>query len=96
MVHLIAALIYYWIDLNMLWLDQFDKVVVLAVVVIVHPPNLGLMKEGFGRLSKANLWLINEGFSRPSQPVNTSGGNLLKRISSQLLCLEQRIAPLLL
>jgi hypothetical protein len=35
----------------MLWLDQFDKVVVLAVVVIVLPSNLGLIKEGFGRMS---------------------------------------------
>jgi hypothetical protein len=30
----------------MLWLDQFDEVVVLAVVVIVHPPNIDLIKEG--------------------------------------------------
>jgi hypothetical protein len=29
-------------------LDGFDKVVGLAVVVVVHPPNLGLIKEGFG------------------------------------------------
>jgi hypothetical protein len=28
---------------------------VLAVVVIVHPPNLGLIKEGFGRMSQPNL-----------------------------------------
>jgi hypothetical protein len=39
----------------MLWLDQFGKVVVLAVVVIVHPPNLGWIKEGFGRMSQPNL-----------------------------------------
>jgi hypothetical protein len=43
-------------------LDQFDKVLALAVVVIVHPPNLGLIKEGFGRISQPNLWLIKEGF----------------------------------
>jgi hypothetical protein len=29
--------------------------VVLAVVVIVHPPNLALIKEGFGRMSQPNL-----------------------------------------
>jgi hypothetical protein len=62
----------------MFWLDQFDKVVVLAVVVVVHPPILGLIKEGFGRMSQPNLWLIKEGFSRAGQPVNTSGGNQLK------------------
>jgi hypothetical protein len=62
----------------MLWLDQFEEVVVLAVVVIVHPPNLGLIKEGFGRMSQPNLWLIKEGFCRAGQPVNTSGGNQLK------------------
>jgi hypothetical protein len=78
MVHIIAALIYYWIDLKKLWLDQVDKVVVLAVVVIVHPPNLGLIKEGFGIMSQPNLWLIKEGFSRTGQPVNTSGGDQLK------------------
>jgi hypothetical protein len=42
----IAALIYYWIVLKKLWLACFKKVVGLAVVVIVHPPNLGLIKEG--------------------------------------------------
>jgi hypothetical protein len=78
MVHIIATLIYYWIGLNELWLDQFDKVLKLAVVVIVHPPNLGLIKEGFGRMSQPNLWLIKEGFSRMGKPVNTSGGNQLK------------------
>jgi hypothetical protein len=78
MVHVIAALIYISIDLNMLWLDQLDKVVVLAVVVIVHPPNLGLIKEGFGIMSQPNLWLVKEGFGRVGQPVNTSGGNQLK------------------
>jgi hypothetical protein len=78
MVHTIAALIYYWIDLKKLWLDQFDKVVVLAVVIIVHPPNLGLITEGFGRMSQPNLWLIKEGLSRAGQPVNTSGGKQLK------------------
>ncbi len=62
----------------MLWLDQLDKVVVLAVVVIVHPPNLGLIKEGFGIMSQPNLWLVKEGFGRVGQPVNTSGGNQLK------------------
>jgi hypothetical protein len=29
--------------------------VVLAVVVIVHPPNLGLKKEDFGRISQPNF-----------------------------------------
>ncbi len=74
----IAALIYYWIDLKKLWLDWFGKVVVLAVVVVVHPPYLGLIKEGFGIISQPHLWLIKEGFSRMGQPVNTSGGNQLK------------------
>ncbi len=59
----------------MLWLDQFDKVVVLAVLIVVHPPNLGLIKEGFGRMSQPNLWLIKEGFGRAGQPVDMSGGN---------------------
>jgi hypothetical protein len=59
-------------------LDQFDEVVVLEVVVIVHPPNLGLKKEGFGRMSQPNLWLIKEDFGRAGQPVNTSGCNQLK------------------
>jgi hypothetical protein len=58
------VLIYYCIDLKKLWLDQFDEVVVLAVVVIVHCPHLGLIKEGFGIMSQPNLWLIEEGFSR--------------------------------
>ncbi len=62
----------------MLWLDCFDEVVVLAVVVIVHLLNLGLIKEGFGIMSQPNLWLIKEGFGRAGQPVNTSGGNQLK------------------
>jgi hypothetical protein len=53
--------------------------VVLAVAVIAHPPNLGLIKEGFGRMSQPDLWLIKEGFGRADQPVNTSGGNKLKR-----------------
>jgi hypothetical protein len=77
MVHIIAALIYYWIDLKKLWLDQLDKVVVLAVVA-VHPPNLGLIKEGFRRMSQPNLWLIKEGSNKAGQPVNMSGGNQLK------------------
>jgi hypothetical protein len=59
-------------------LDQFDEVVVFAVVVIVHSPKLGFYKEGFRRMSKPNLWLIKEGFGREGQPVNTSGGNHLK------------------
>jgi hypothetical protein len=41
-------LIYYKTVLKKLWLAHFDKVVELAVVVVVHPPNLGLIKEGFG------------------------------------------------
>jgi hypothetical protein len=72
-----AALIYYWIDLKKLWLAHFDKVVVLAVVVVVHPPNLGLITEGFGIMSQPNLWLIKEDFGREGQPVNTSGGKQL-------------------
>jgi hypothetical protein len=52
--------------------------VVLAVVVIVHPPHLGLIKEGVRRMIQPNLWLIKEDFSRAGQPVNTSGGNQLK------------------
>jgi hypothetical protein len=78
MVHIIAALIYYWIDLKKLWLDRFDKVVVLAVVVVVHPPNLGSTKEGCGIIAQPNLWLTKEGFGRAGQPVNTSGSNQLK------------------
>jgi hypothetical protein len=42
------------------WLDWFDKVVGFAVLVVFHPPNLGLMKEGFGRMSQPNLWLIKK------------------------------------
>jgi hypothetical protein len=45
MVHILVVLMYYCIDLTHLWLVQFDKVVVLAVVVVVHPPNLGLAKS---------------------------------------------------
>jgi hypothetical protein len=59
-------------------LDLFEEVVVLAVVDVVHPPNLGLIKEGFGRMSKPNLWLIKESFGRVGQPVITSGDNQLK------------------
>jgi hypothetical protein len=69
---------YYWIDLKKLWLNHFDNIVGFAVLVAVHPPNLGLIKEGFGRMSQPILWLIKEGFSREGQPVNTSGGNQLK------------------
>ncbi len=75
MVHIIAALIYCWIDLNILWLDQLDEVVVLADMIMVHPPNLGLIKEGFGIMSQPNPWLIKKGFGRVGQPVNTAGGN---------------------
>jgi hypothetical protein len=64
--------------LKKLWLDRFDKVVVLAVVVVVHPPNLGLIKEGFSIMCQPNLWKIKEGFGRAGQPVNTSGGYQLK------------------
>jgi hypothetical protein len=52
--------------------------VVLAVLVEVQTPNLGLINEGFGIMSQPNLWLIKEGFGREGQPVNTSGGNQLK------------------
>ncbi len=80
MVHIIAALINHCIDLKKLWLGIFDKVVVLAVVVVVHSPNLGLIKEGFGIMSQPNLWLIKEGFGKVlGQPVNTSGGNQLNK-----------------
>ena len=72
------ALIYYCIYLKRLWLDQFEEVVVLAVVVVVHPPNLGLIKEGFSMISQPNLWMIKEGFGRAGQPVNTSEGNQLE------------------
>jgi hypothetical protein len=47
----------------------FDKVVGLAVLVVVHPPNLGSIKESFGIMSQPNLWLIKEGFGRKGQPV---------------------------
>jgi hypothetical protein len=77
---MIVALKYYCIDVMKLWLGQFDKVMVFAVVVIVRPPNLGLIKEGFSRMSQANLWLNKDGFDRTGQPVNTSGGNQLKTI----------------
>jgi hypothetical protein len=78
MVHIIVVLKYYWIGLKKLWLCRFDKVVKTAVVVVVRPPNLGLIKEGFGIMSQPNLWLIKEGYGRTGQPVNTSGGNQLK------------------
>jgi hypothetical protein len=72
------VLIYYCIDLKKLWLVCFDKVVGLAVAVVVHQPNFGLIKEGFSMMSQPNLWLIKERFGREGQPVNTSGGNQLK------------------
>jgi hypothetical protein len=59
-------------------LDCFEKVIGLAVVVVVHPPNLGLIKECFSIMSQPNLWLIKEDFGREGQPVNTSGNNQLK------------------
>ncbi len=40
-----------------------EESVVFAVVIVVHPPNLLLIKEGFGRMG---------------QPVNTSRGYQLK------------------
>jgi hypothetical protein len=73
-----VALIYSWIDLKKLWLDSIDEVVVFEVVVVVHTPNLGLIKEDFGIMSQPSLWLIKEGFGRTGKPVNTSGGNQLK------------------
>jgi hypothetical protein len=51
--------------------------VLLAVVVVVHPPNLGLIKEGFSIMSQPNLWLIKVDFGREGQSVNTLGGNQL-------------------
>jgi hypothetical protein len=47
-------------------------------VVIVLPPNLGIIKVGFSIMSQPNLWLIKEGFKRMGQPLDTSGGNQLK------------------
>jgi hypothetical protein len=52
--------------------------VVFAVVVVVHPPNLGLIEESFGIMSQPNLWLIKEGYGRVGQQVNKAGGNQLK------------------
>ncbi len=49
-----------------------------AVVVVVHPPNLGLIIEGFSIMSQPNLWMIKEWFHRAGQPVNMSGGNQIK------------------
>jgi hypothetical protein len=72
-----CGVIYYWIDLKKLWLDCFE-LSKTAVLVVVHPPNLGMIKEGFGRMSQPNLWLIKEGFGRVGQPVNTTRGNQLK------------------
>jgi hypothetical protein len=60
------------------WLDEFDKVVVLAIVVIVHPLNLGLIKRRFWKNKPAKLLLMKKGFGRAGQPVNTSGGNHIK------------------
>jgi hypothetical protein len=57
MVHIIAVLIYYWIDLKKLWFDQLDKIVVIAVVVIssskswIDKRRLLKNEEGFGRMS---------------------------------------------
>ncbi len=75
----------------------FDKVVGLAVLVVVDPPNHGLLKEGFGIRSQPNLWLIKKGFGNMGQPVNTPGGKQLKTnlYSIALLCTDS-IAPLLL
>jgi hypothetical protein len=69
-------------------MNQFNEVLVLAVVGIVHPPNLVLIKEGFGRMSQPNLWLLKEFFSRTGQPVNTSGGNQLKMNLYSIGCFE--------
>jgi hypothetical protein len=66
------------LDLKKLWLACFHKVVGLAILVVVHPPNIGLIKEGFGMMRQPNLWLIKEIFDRAGQPVNTSRGNQLK------------------
>jgi hypothetical protein len=51
-----------WIDLTKLWYLQ---------LWIFCPPNLGLINEGFGRMSQPNLGLTKEGFGILSQPVNT-------------------------
>jgi hypothetical protein len=77
---------YYLIDLKKSWLDLFEEVVVHAVLVVVYPPNLGLIKDGFGIMSQPNLWLIKEGFGREGQQVNTSGGDQLK-MNSYLIAL---------
>ncbi len=52
---------------------------VFAAVDIVHPPNLGLIKEGFGIMSQPNLWLVKEVLGRPGQPASASRGNHLKK-----------------
>ncbi len=44
-------------------------------MVVVHPPDLGLIKADFGIMSQQNLWLIKQGFGRTGQPVSTSGDN---------------------
>jgi hypothetical protein len=59
-------------------LDPFDIVAMIAIVVVFHPPNLGLIKKGFSRIGQPNLWLMKEGFGRFGQSVNMSGGNQLK------------------
>jgi hypothetical protein len=35
-----------------------------AIVVVVHPQNLGLIKEGFAIMSQPNVWLMKEGFGK--------------------------------
>jgi hypothetical protein len=68
---MIAGLIHYWINLKKLWLNQFDKVVVLAVVFVVHPPKLGLIKEGVGIMSQPNILLVNKVFAdKASQSIH--------------------------
>jgi hypothetical protein len=59
-------------------LDKIDKIVALAVAVVVHPPNLGLIKDGFGIMSQPNLWLIKEDFGKMGQPISMSQGIQLK------------------
>jgi hypothetical protein len=77
MVHIIVVLIYYCIDLKKLWLDSFDKVVVLVVVVLVHPPNLGLIIEDFVIMSQPSIfdWQKKVLVERASQSTHQAISN---------------------
>jgi hypothetical protein len=78
MVHIIVVLYIIgliWRSCGWIVLTKLSKT---AILVVVHPPNLGMIKEGFGIMSQPNLWLIKEGFGRAGQPVNTTRGNQQK------------------